>query len=168
MWTKAMRPTRWGIHVLLLMTVSLISLVNAETTVFLDSIDDCNKRHTIYNSSIVIRAHKSKVLPNPLITCNVIIDGTDNTDSNVVLEITQTSVSITDCGFVLDIYDGEDTSSSPLKSVSCWSRSTGVLYTRGKIVMFYLHRPMDLFQPTNDFSMKVNVGRIEEPDDDMF
>ncbi|XP_060079425.1 uncharacterized protein LOC132558833 [Ylistrum balloti] len=149
---------RWDVQ--LMIAVSLISSVTSFNTkeVYMDSISTCNSKHTIYDFDIVVGAHQSVSSSNPPTSCQVIIEA-GYTDTYFMLEIIQESISIADCGFVLNIYNGEGTSGVPLKSLSCGSKSTGVLYTKGRIATFYLRQPRDVFQPTNDFSLRIKAFR---------
>lgn len=124
----------------------------------MDSMSSCPSKHTIYDFDIVIGAHKSVAASNPQTNCEVVVEA-GYTDTYFMLEIIQESISIADCGFVLNIYNGEGITGIPLKSLSCGSQSTGVLYTKGRIATFHLRQPRDVFQPTNDFSLRIKAFR---------
>ncbi|XP_033746044.1 uncharacterized protein LOC117331441 [Pecten maximus] len=149
---------RWDVQ--LLIAVGLILSVTSFNTkeIYMDSMSSCPSEHTIYDFDIVIGAHKSVTSSNPQTNCQVVIEA-GYTDTYFMLEIIQESISIADCGFVLNIYNGKGTNGIPLKSLSCGSQSTGVLYTKGRIATFHLRQPRDVFQPTNDFSLRIKAFR---------
>ncbi|OWF42502.1 uncharacterized protein LOC110460978 [Mizuhopecten yessoensis] len=155
-----MPRSRWDLLLLQLMAASLFSPVIAFNVknIYMDSIASCNSRHTIYDFDIVLGGHDSVASSNPPTTCQVIIEA-GYTDTYFMLEIIQEAITISDCSFSLNIYNGEGTVGVPLKSLSCGSKSTGVLYTKGRIATFYLRQPRDIFQPKNDFSLRIKAFR---------
>ncbi|VDI41045.1 Hypothetical predicted protein, partial [Mytilus galloprovincialis] len=79
------------------------------------------------------------------------------TDSNHGIQITQQMIDINDCGIKLNIYEGSSPGGTVLKRLSCSTKSTGILFSEYKMVTFELIIPVALYNPRNDFIIKVKA-----------
>ncbi|XP_052086779.1 uncharacterized protein LOC127724044 isoform X2 [Mytilus californianus] len=84
------------------------------------------------------------------------------TNSYYGIQITRQMVDIKDCGVKLNIYGGSLPGGTALKRFSCSTKNTGILYSTYGIVTFEVITPAQLYNPRNDFSIKVKAFQIHE------
>ncbi|XP_071161226.1 uncharacterized protein [Mytilus edulis] len=136
----------------------ILGSVHAQFTITMDSDVYCGKGIDIYDREYVINARADVTTSNPNYRC-VITIRSGYTDSYYQIQITQQMVDINDCGIKLNIYEGSSPGGTAVKRLSCSTKSTGILYSKYGTVTFELITPSQLYNPRNDFSIKVKAFR---------
>ncbi|KAJ8301158.1 hypothetical protein KUTeg_020145 [Tegillarca granosa] len=131
--------------------------VAIQREIYMDSMVFCGKTYTVYDMDYLIVAREQLTGSNPPLRCEITLQ-TGYQDPYYQLEIRQEAITISDCAFKLEIYAGQSGSRS-LKSLSCGSKSTGVLYTKDRYAKLVLTQSQDLFAPANDFTLRVRTWR---------
>ncbi|KAL5015437.1 hypothetical protein ScPMuIL_009707 [Solemya velum] len=151
---------RW---ILLAHLLYLTHTALAQTTRYMDSLSTCGNTYYVNDNRDLVLGAKSRVTPsNPSRECIVVVES-EHTSSNYLLHIILEAVNIEDCAMQLTVYNGQGAYGSPLKTLSCGSPSTGLLYTQTHSATFRLMQPVNLYQTNNDFTIRVRSFR--NPDD---
>ncbi|CAC5405796.1 unnamed protein product [Mytilus coruscus] len=140
---------------------SLLVMFTTRISLTMDSDVYCGKAIDIYDREYVINARADVTTSNPNHRC-VITIRSGYTDSYYGIQITQQMIDINDCGVKLNIYEGSSPGGTIVKRLSCTTKGTGILYSKYGIVTFELITPAQLYNPRNDFSIKVKTFQIQE------
>ncbi|XP_076076758.1 uncharacterized protein LOC143047563 [Mytilus galloprovincialis] len=135
----------------------ILGSVHSQSTITMDSDVYCGKAIDLYDQEYVIKIRKDMTTSiRPNYHC-VITIRYGYTDSNHGIQITQQMIDINDCGIKLNIYEGSSPGGTVLKRLSCSTKSTGILFSEYKMVTFELIIPVALYNPRNDFIIKVKA-----------
>ncbi|CAC5405797.1 unnamed protein product [Mytilus coruscus] len=151
----------YTVGIVILLCSVMLGSVHAQFTsnmITMDSDVYCGKAIDVYDREFeyVINARADVTTSNPNYRC-VITIRSGYTDSYYGIQITQQMVDIKDYGVKLNIYEGSSPGGTAVKILSCSTKRRGILYSKYGIVTFELITPVVLYNPRNDFNIKVKA-----------